>query len=240
MKNIVVDVGNSSAKVGIFTNHDLESEKVFIAMEDLYEFVREATTDAILFSSVRKNEEALISYSHRITKSFIMSPYLPLPIVNKYATPTTLGMDRLAAVCGAKALFPLEDCLVIDTGSCVTFDLIDEASNYLGGAISPGLSMRVKAMHSFTERLPLVEIEKDIQLIGNSTVTCLQSGALNGMRAEIEGIIARYREHYPKIRVILCGGDTHFFENSLKGAIFAVQNLVLRGLNSILIHNVSQ
>ena len=94
-------------------------------------------------------------------------------------------------------------------------------------------------MHEFTAKLPVVKIE-EVALIGNSTISCMQSGALNGMRAEIEGIIERYQLHYPELRVILCGGDTHFFENSLKGAIFAVQNLVLRGLNSILLHNVSQ
>jgi type III pantothenate kinase len=99
--------------------------------------------------------------------------------------------------------------------------------------------MRLKAMHQFTSRLPLASVNADVALVGNSTITCLQSGAFNGMLAEIEGIVARYQHQAPQLRVILCGGDTQLFENKLKGAIFAVQNLVLRGLNSILLHNVS-
>jgi type III pantothenate kinase len=196
--------------------------------------------DAAIFSSVNENTNVLVANAWHIDKKYVLTHTLPLPIINSYATPETLGVDRLASVCGARTLFPTEASLVIDSGTCITYDFIDADGVYKGGAIAPGLSMRLRAMHEFTARLPLVEVNENAILIGNSTVSCIQSGALNGMIAEIEGTISRYQVHYPQLRVILCGGDTHFFENNLKGTIFAVQNLVLRGLNSILLHNVSQ
>lgn len=239
MRNIVVDVGNTSTKVGIFKDAELEEERVFLGPIELDEFIAANAAEAILVSSVRQHPELLLKRASHIPLHYLLSPNLSLPIVNAYATPESLGMDRLAGVCGAARLFKGENCLVIDSGTCITYDFIDASSTYRGGLIAPGLSMRLRAMHEFTAKLPVVKIE-EVALIGNSTISCMQSGALNGMRAEIEGIIERYQQHYPELRVILCGGDTHFFENSLKGAIFAVQNLVLRGLNSILLHNVSQ
>jgi type III pantothenate kinase len=239
MKNLVVDVGNTSTKVGIFENAEWAEEHVFLGPIELEEFISTTQADAMIVSSVRQHPHLLLERARHIPQHFLLTAQLSLPITNAYATPETLGMDRLAAVCGARTLFPNQNCLVIDCGTCITYDFIDATSTYLGGSIAPGLSMRLRAMHEFTARLPLVKPE-EVDLIGNSTVTCMQSGVLNGMRAEIEGTIGRYQQHYPELRVILCGGDMHFFENNLKGAIFAVQNLVLRGLNSILLHNVSQ
>ena len=239
MKNLVVDIGNTSAKIGIFEKEELLEEKVFQEQETLEAFIQSLQADAMLISSVRLHPELLLNKAVQIPIRFLLHHALPLPIVNAYATPETLGMDRLAAVCAASRMFHGQNCLVIDSGTCITYDFIDASSVYKGGAISPGLSMRLRAMHAFTAKLPLIE-PKEVPLVGNSTVTCMQSGALNGIRAEIEGTIERYQQNYAELRVILCGGDTHFFENNLKGTIFAVQNLVLRGLNSILLHNVSQ
>ncbi len=238
--NVVIDYGNTTAKVGIFKQHELVEEHLLLQEADVKEWIQNTSAEAILISSVSKNEEALLEAAAHIATRFKLTHTLALPITNKYATPETLGADRLAGVCGAKLLFPHEPCLVIDSGTCITYDIVDADGKYLGGAIAPGLRMRLKAMHEFTSRLPLAEVKEQIPLIGNSTLTCLQSGALNGMQAEIEGMIGRYQQRYPDLKVILCGGDIHFFENNLKGAIFAVRNLVLSGLNSILIHNVSQ
>jgi type III pantothenate kinase len=240
MMNVVVDVGNTTAKVGIFKKHELVEEHRLLREGDLKAYLQKTQASAILISSVSKNEDSLLQAVAHIPTKIILTHELPLPITNTYATPETLGVDRLAAVCGARQLFPNEACLVIDSGTCITYDIIDAEGKYLGGAIAPGLRMRLRAMHEFTSRLPLAEVKEQIPLIGNSTLTCLQSGALNGMQAEIEGMVARYQEQYPQLKVVVCGGDTHFFENNLKGAIFAVRNLVLIGLNSILIHNVSQ
>jgi type III pantothenate kinase len=240
MINVVVDVGNTTAKVGIFNKHELLEEHRLLREKELKTFIQKIQASAILISSVSKNEDSLLQAAAHINQKFILTHKLPLPITNTYATPETLGADRLAGVCGAKQLFPSESCLVIDSGTCITYDFIDAEGKYLGGAIAPGLQMRLKAMHEFTSRLPLAEVKEQIPLIGNSTFTYLQSGALNGMQSEIEGMIVRYQQRSPELKVILCGGDTHFFENNLKGAIFAVRNLVLSGLNSILIHNVNK
>jgi len=239
MMNVVIDYGNTTAKVGIFNKHELVEEKLLLNEEEVFAFLLSIYASAILISSVSKKENVLLQHALHIPKKFVLTHTLPLPITNKYGTPKTLGADRLAGVCGAKQLFPYDACLVIDSGTCITYDIIDAAGNYLGGLIAPGLNMRLKAMHEFTSRLPLAEVKQQIPLTGTTTLECLQSGALNGIQAEIEGIISRYQNQYPELRVILCGGDTHFFENNLKGAIFAVRNLVLSGLNSILLHNVS-
>jgi type III pantothenate kinase len=240
MDNLVVDIGNTSSKVGIFKQHNLLEERVFTDHAALREYLLGVRVQAAIVASVSKTYDTILPSLTHIPSTITLTHNLPLPIVNLYATPETLGVDRLAGVCGAGQMFPAEPCLVIDSGTCITYDFINQNAEYLGGAISPGLHMRLRAMHEFTARLPLVTIEAETALIGKSTKSCIQSGAFNGMLAEIEGTIERYRQHYPQMRVILCGGDTHFFENRLKGTIFAVQNLVLKGLNSILLHNVSQ
>jgi type III pantothenate kinase len=163
---------------------------------------------------------------------------MPLKIL--YKTPATLGVDRLAAACGARALFPLQHCLTIDAGTCVTFDFIDMDGNYYGGAISPGMNMRFQALHTFTARLPLVSPAGEANLIGDSTESSIRSGVINGLAAEIDGIIHQYQLKFEGLRAILCGGDALFFENKLKASIFASPELVLVGLNSILIYNVNR
>lgn len=240
MDNLVVDIGNTSSKVGIFNLHNLVEERVFTDHSGLHDYVSNVRVQAAIIASVSKTYDTIMPALAHIPTTITLTHQLPLPVTNLYATPETLGVDRLAGVCGAMQMFVGQPCLVIDCGTCVTYDFINEKAEYLGGAISPGLHMRLRAMHEFTARLPKVGIEGDVPLIGNSTQSCMQSGAFNGMLAEIEGTIERYKQHYPQLRVILCGGDTHFFENNLKGTIFAVQNLVLKGLNSILLHNVSQ
>jgi type III pantothenate kinase len=135
-------------------------------------------------------------------------------------------------------LFPKANCLVVDAGTCITCEFIDSQGKYWGGAISPGLSMRFKAMNTFTARLPLVEPVDNPPLIGDSTVSSMQSGVIHGVVDELDGAIKRYSEKFDDLKVILTGGDCRFFENKLKASIFAVPELVLRGLNSILLYNI--
>ncbi|MEZ4902933.1 MAG: type III pantothenate kinase [Spirosomataceae bacterium] len=173
-----------------------------------------------------------------------LSPTLPLPIQKNYDTPATLGADRLAAAVGAKVLFPNDHCLVIDMGTCVTYDWVSAAATFEGGIISPGLRMRFQAMHTFTKRLPLIEVMPQAtllwpSLLGKSTQTAMESGAFNGLLAEMEGFIQRYQQERGECQVLLCGGDGPLFENSLKSRIFAAPNLVLIGLNRILQYNVN-
>jgi type III pantothenate kinase len=240
VQQLVIDIGNSVAKVGIFNQHEIIKEQTFVKDDGLVLFLQSINFDYAIYSTVRANDDALKNLLKEKGKYFQLSSLLPVPVLNNYATPQTLGMDRLAAVCGAKQMFPADACLVIDAGTCITYDYVSADGIYYGGGISPGIVMRLKAMHQLTAKLPDVEFNPSAELIGDSTITCMQSGVSIGTIAEIEGTINRYKEKFGEMKVILCGGDTQFFEKQLKGAIFAVQNMVLRGLNSILLHNVGQ
>ena len=236
--NIVVDYGNSSAKVGIFEGTVLKEKRIFREEDALQQFLQNFPAVHFIISSVNADAARVASWT-TASKKFVLDHALPLPIRNLYATPHTLGVDRLAGVCGAQQLFANSPCLVIDAGTCITYDLLDRTGAYHGGGISPGLNMRFEAMHTFTARLPLVQATDTVDLIGNSTETCMQSGVIYGLLEEVDGVIRRYQEKFEGLQVILCGGDALFFENKLKASIFASPELVLSGLNSILIYNVS-
>lgn len=236
--NVVIDYGNSSAKVGVFEHDQLIKQSILFSEEEVKTFLQNYFADNFIISTVSKDARTVAGWATNIKNRFILDSNLPLPIQNKYSTPLTLGVDRLAGVCGAQRFFPGTNCLVIDAGTCITYDFIDRDGNFLGGGISPGLRMRFKAVHTFTVKLPLIEPADQVALIGDSTETCIQSGVVNGLIAELNGIIAQYQQKFEGLKVILSGGDARFFENKLKGFIFAVPELVLSGLNSILIYNV--
>jgi type III pantothenate kinase len=238
--NLIIDYGNSSAKVGIFQHQALLSKMVFVAHAELRNFIQNFSGQSIIISSVSESANEIAGWATHFKSVFIVDHNLPLPIQNNYSTPYTLGVDRIAAACGAKALFPDRNCLVIDSGTCVTYDFIDAKGAYHGGAISPGLRMRFQALNQLTARLPLLEPAMNPELIGDSTAGSIQSGVVIGLIEEMNGIIRRYDEKFEKLQVILCGGDTPFFENQLKASIFASPELVLSGLNSILIYNVNR
>ena len=238
--NIVVDYGNSSAKVGIFDRDKLTAQYNFLTTDELKKFLENFSADNFIISSVTKDSDHVSAWATHVKQKFILNPQLPLPVQIKYATPETLGVDRIAGVCGAQHMFPYTNTLVVDAGTCITFDFLDKHGNFLGGGISPGLMMRFQAVHNFTARLPLVASIDDPPLIGDSTESCIQSGVINGITAELNGIISFYKRKFDGLTVILSGGDARFFENRLKGSIFAVPELVLSGLNSILIHNVGR
>ncbi len=236
--NLVIDYGNSSAKVGIFDAHELIEARIFERDEELKDFLQNFSAENIIISSVTHDAVTISNWAKQVEKKFILNSSLPLPIKNLYATPHTLGVDRIAGVCGAHDKFPGAACLVIDAGTCITYDFLDAKGNFYGGGISPGLKMRFQSVNTFTAKLPLVEVVEHAELIGSTTETCIQSGIINGMTEEIKGIIMRYQQKFEGLKVILCGGDARFFENKLKGPIFALPELVLSGLNSILIYNV--
>jgi type III pantothenate kinase len=237
--NLVVDYGNSSAKVAIFNQSKLSEKITFTSEEDLQLFLKTTKAENLIVSSVNADAQKICDWAINAKRKFVLTHKLPLPIAIRYSTPHTLGVDRIAGACGALKLFPGYNSLVIDAGTCITYDFTDEKGNYHGGGISPGLMMRFKAVHTFTAKLPLVTPMDSPELIGNSTESSIQSGIVLGMVGEIEAIIERYQAKYPHLKVILCGGDAPFFENKLKAAIFASPDLVLFGLNSVLIHNVS-
>jgi type III pantothenate kinase len=236
--NLVVDFGNSRIKAGLFEGEILKEKFSFAQVDELKQWLNQAH-DNLIVSSVSEEVAPLIVEAKSNRKKIYLTSSTALPVKVEYATPETLGVDRLAAVCGALQLFPGQPCLVIDVGTCINYEVLDGDAVYWGGIISPGVNMRFKAMHTFTARLPLIEPVANAQLIGNSTQTCMQSGVMNGILEEMRGISDQMRTKYPSIRVILCGGDASLFENQLKDSIFAAPELVLRGLNRILNHNVS-
>ncbi len=235
--NLVIDSGNSRFKAGLFDQNTLQQKVVFEEASQLKDWLSQQTIENILVSSVNYDAHEIISWAKVSAKSLVLTPELPLPIQVKYDTPKTLGMDRLAAACGAAGMFPNETCLVVDAGTCINYEFIDQHNAYKGGAISPGIAMRLQAMHTFTSRLPLLTANVQADLIGTSTEGCMQSGVLNGTLAEVQGIIKEYESRYPGIRVILTGGDFSFFENSLKHPIFVAPDLILSGLNRILCYH---
>ncbi|MGV3557109.1 type III pantothenate kinase [Larkinella arboricola] len=239
--NIAIDWGNSAIKAGFFENGALIEVHAHLSIEALHDRVRKQPPDAVVISSTSRPAEQLRDQLPLKPETYWLTVdgYTPLPMEKRYDTPHTLGTDRIAAAVGATVRFPVEDCLVIDMGTCVTYDYVDADSVFHGGMISPGFRMRFRAMHSFTERLPLVEPEEPRPtLLGKNTRQAMQSGVINGLLAELNGIIDAHRRERPNIKVLICGGDAPFFESSLKPPIFVVPELVLIGLNRILQHNV--
>ncbi|MBX9850339.1 MAG: type III pantothenate kinase [Cytophagaceae bacterium] len=237
--NLTIDVGNTFIKAGIFENGKLISLHTFKNEEELSAFGFQSNIKNIIISSVRKDSSFFNDYFSFADKLVFLSASTPVPLINLYKTPQSLGMDRLAAVAGAVTMFPECARLVIDAGTCITYEFIDEKDQYMGGAISPGIDMRLKALNTFTGKLPLIPRKDHAGLTGANTEESILSGVLNGIIFETEGIIKKYKEDYSDIRIIICGGDVSFFESSIKESIFAVPDLVLIGLNRILEHNVS-
>lgn len=242
--NLVIDIGNTLVKMAVFQDATLLKKKTSLR-QDLLKNIEEIfqthpkITHSLLSSVGKiplKVEEKLSEKTILIT----MDRELPQVFINKYATPATLGQDRIALVSAAAKLYPNQNVLVIDTGTCITYDLLTAGNEYFGGAISPGLQMRYKAMHTFTEKLPLLEPEEGVSLTGNSTRGSMHSGVIFGIQAEIDGIIDAYRAQYKELTVILTGGDAQFLCKRLKNSIFANSNFLLEGLNNILEFNKPQ
>lgn len=239
--NLCIDRGNSSTKVGIFNQNQLIETLIFDDFElnqiELL-FEKFPIRNCILSSVVEDNKD-LIQNVIRNSESYIELSYkTSLPIINLYETPETLGKDRIAAVVGASFLKKDTDLLVIDAGTAITYDFINSDNEYKGGNISPGLNMRLQAMHKFTSKLPLVEAETESHLLGTNTKAAIQAGAFQGIIFEMDGYINSLKIKYPQLSIFLTGGSTFYFANKLKNTIFAEKNLVLIGLNRILEYNV--
>ncbi|NLR91324.1 type III pantothenate kinase [Flammeovirga agarivorans] len=234
-KRVAIDIGNTLIKVGYFKDNELIEVGVYDDDVKLIQALYGFSCEWIGVANVGSNDNNLIQQLKKDFKVLEITSGSHLPFKNVYATPTTLGVDRIAAIAAAQEIYPNSNCLVIDIGTCVTFDFITEGNEYLGGAISPGIDMRLKAMHTFTAKLPMISVEHlDQELVGNSTTNCMLSGAINGLTAEIEGTILRYEKKFGRINTLLCGGVANTFESKLNSSIFADRNLVLKGIDSIL------
>jgi type III pantothenate kinase len=237
--NLVIDIGNTRIKTAVFNNSVLTEKHTFKDIGLLKEHLTRRQFDHCLVSSVSTDTSTVLALLPVQGKKIQLTTSSGLPITIAYDTPSTLGVDRIAAACGAYQIFPGQDCLVIDMGTCITYDFLSSAGAYQGGAIAPGVKMRFAAMHHFTARLPMVEPIANPPLTGKSTTASMQSGVVNGVLEEINGFISRYQSQYGQLKTVACGGDLTLFENSLKPSIFVAPDLVLIGLNSILLHHVN-
>ncbi|MDW3208545.1 MAG: type III pantothenate kinase [Reichenbachiella sp.] len=234
--NIAIDIGNSSIKVGLFQNNLLSEDWTFQSLSEVTDLIKKKQPNHIIACSVAGNEQILTKElpAHKI---FILHASTPIPFENHYKTKNTLGVDRIAALAGAECINKGKNNLVIDIGSCVTYDFLDDKSLYHGGSISPGIDLRFKSMNDYTKKLPLISKYDSVDLIGQTTEEAMISGVLNGITAEMDGIISRYQSKWPDLEVIMCGRAANSFESKLKATIFASPKLVLIGLNRILEYN---
>lgn len=234
--NCIIDRGNTKTKVYLFINNELIEAFSFFNEEE------KQLKDKLASLSFNKG---IISSSSDIPKFLneqnflVLTNETPLPISLNYKTPKTLGTDRIALAVGAFSLFPNKNSLIISVGTCITADILDQNNTYQGGIISPGLTIRLQSLHTFTENLPLLKHndQKQFPLIGKTTQESMESGIYNGAFAEINHIISQFMSIYQDLTVIITGGDANLFDLNIKNKIFAQLNLQAIGLNRILLYN---
>ena len=242
---LVIDVGNTKTKLALFEEDQLISlhEVSQLSVQVLKHFFDEYNhIETAILSNVTHYPDEVNEFMQIHTQYHLLTSKSKLPFSIHYNTPETLGKDRIAAVAGAQALFPNSHILVVDAGTCITYDLLTADHLYLGGAISPGIQMRYKALHTFTGGLPLLEGNLNVQakLIGESTTESIASGVMNGVLAEMEGLIGNYQSMYSGLNVVMSGGDYKYFDKYIKNDIFATPNIVVQGLKKILDFNESR
>ncbi|MBP6456608.1 MAG: type III pantothenate kinase [Chitinophagaceae bacterium] len=239
-QTLCLDFGNTTYKYAIFQGdklmqtHHIEIES---ALEKIKSIVEKEKIERAILVSVVNHDEGINEFLSTLKKFIQLNPKTNVPFINAYGTPETLGQDRVALLSGLVKKFPGEAGLVICIGTCITYNFLTDRKTFRGGAISPGINLRLKSMNQFTDKLPLVEQKGDSPLLGYDTETSLRSGVINGIAAEIDGIIDRYETQFGKINAVLTGGDAPFFESRLKSRIFADNNFIFKGLYAILEHN---
>jgi type III pantothenate kinase len=241
--NLIIDIGNTRVKAAVFEKRKL---KEFFVFADTTQLLNAAIFSSYsirqcLVGTVVNGHETFIDELQKKTQVHLFTSETPTPVKNLYKTAHSLGSDRLAGAVGGNAAFPGKNILVIDAGTCIKYNFVNDRNEYLGGAISEGLQMRFRAIHTFTSRLPLLEIDENYnKVIGTTSNESILSGVQLGAIAEVEGFIAQYKQICPDLTVIVTGGDVNFFEKRLKKPIFADSFLILKGLNAILEYNLNK
>ena len=232
---LAIDIGNTRIKAAVFEGDILLEGFVFLKIDFQEKLENILKTNEkiqyLVVSAVSDVEKEWFSNLNSTLKIHFVSHKDPFPFQNTYKTPQTLGIDRMVLAAGATLQYPNQNRLVIDAGTCITYDFIDENNNYLGGAISPGLRLRYESLHNYTAKLPLLTFETPENYIGKSTLESIHSGVVHGLAFEIDGFIGAYREQYSNFIIILTGGDSEFLANRLKNTIFANSNFLLESLN---------
>ena len=238
---LIIDVGNTRVKFAVFHFGNLQYKEfapkdAFISAFNSVRSEYPSISSAII-SSVGKLTSGQKEVVTRKYDTLVLSHEVHLPFYNNYGTPETLGVDRMALMSAAAVQYPNESVLLIDAGSCITYDFITDRNEYLGGAISPGVRMRYEALHTFTANLPLLDTNLPEKLLGDTTASSIHVGVVSAVIQEIDGFINAYKAQFGELRVILTGGDAHFLQDRLKNDIFANSNFLLEGLNHILEFN---
>ncbi|MDB5228621.1 MAG: coaX [Bacteroidota bacterium] len=239
MKSLVIDIGNSRTKIGIFDQHNLLKA---ITLDDPQEIDPEEiiSMQAIsksIISATKEIPSSLLSGLSNLKPNIVLDAQSKLPFTNLYHSKETLGRDRIALIAAAHANYPDQNNLVIGCGTCITFNFVNSNNEFIGGSIHPGLKMRLKAMHTFTGKLPDVTLEDKAELIGTNTSSNMLSGVLFAAAKEIDGMIDEYLVKFPQMNIIITGGDADLLVYRLKNKIFAIPNFTLIGLNHILEYN---
>lgn len=239
--NLIVDIGNTLVKCAVFQQYTLLSRKTHSKEEFLKEFQNifeiYPNIEKVMLSSVGNLSDSELKALHSVCPVLVLTSDTKVPFKNLYSTPKSLGMDRVALISAAIHQFPNSNVLVIDAGTCITYDMLTADGEYLGGAISPGIRLRYITLNTLTAKLPLLETEVPKHRIGTSTAESIHSGVINGVLKEIDGNIDEYKEQFLDLTVILTGGDAKFLSKQLKNSIFANSNFLLEGLNFILEYN---
>jgi len=242
MRNLVIDIGNTNSKLAVFDEKTLVDYQVLkeIGTEELIALIKKHKVVNSSVSIVRKDLQEVIDLLESITNYIPFSTSINTGIKNHYQTLSTLGLDRWAKVIAASTCYPAQNSLMIDSGTCITYDLLNSNNEYFGGSISPGIDMRFKALHHFTGRLPLVTWKQQGGIpSGTDTDTAIKNGVLQGVINEVEGFISSYNRENKGLTVLLTGGNAAFLLEQLKNSIFAPQiihdpYLVLKGLNEVI------
>lgn len=253
---VILDIGNTSTKLGFFHNDKIKQHFVIeglLSQKEFENLIKDIEVEAVIVSSVRSDSAKLEKYIdknyHAVNLASLKlnnqksagkpHPYLLLPFKNRYKTPETLGRDRIANAAAVAVLYPHQNNLIIDAGTCLKFDFVDDSGRYHGGSIAPGLQMRFQSLKEYTGKLPLIKPKRFKKLIGASTEESILAGVQNGMINEVVATIANYKQNYNSINIILTGGDWRLFAEHLKKHIFAHPFLTLEGLQIILQYNLN-
>lgn len=238
--NLAIDQGNTFTKVSLFEGLQLicSYRYRYFHADVLQSLFNEYDIDAAIYSSVSGYSPEIENIIAANLKRFIiLTNTTPMPMTIDYATPETLGHDRIAAAVGALGEMPGKDILIIDAGTALTLDIVTHDGHFIGGNITPGLKIRFESLHNYTGKLPLINTDGDIPLIGYDTPTAIRAGVVNGLIAEIDGYIRAASEKFKDLTVFMTGGDTPFLSKRIKSPIFDDENLLMKGLNRILLYN---
>ncbi len=231
----VVDIGNTQTKLAVFQNSIIIHEEIFNQSEFKEKISKLSNINVFVLSEVAnyKDEVYWLQLHH---KTFVINRSQKFPFKNLYKTPDTLGIDRMVLAAGAVFNFPYKNCLIIDMGTCITYDYVTQQGHYLGGSIAPGMRLRFESLHEKTANLPLLSYESYDEFYGNTTQTAILNGVINGMTYELNGYIEDFQKRFDNFIIILTGGDSKYFVKKLKSPIFAESNFFQKSLKQLYLY----